>query len=127
MKDRGACSWEPPERMSSMSVPKTGTQAICLRALHLPEEVQVAPADRQHFVAALQMDGGRVVVAARDVADRPQIDDDRAVHLRELLGIELREQLLQRARDQRFGRLARVAAPRDARVFRVRAKVIDLY
>ena len=52
--------------------------------------MQVAPADRQHFVAMLQMDVGGFVVAARDVTDRAQVDDDRTMDLGELRGIELR-------------------------------------
>ena len=56
--------------------------------------MQVAAAYRQHFIAALQMNVGSLVQAALDMADRAQVDDDRAVHLRKLRGVELGYQFL---------------------------------
>ena len=92
---------------------------------HLAEQVEVVAADRQHLRAALQVDVGRFVVAARDMADRPQIDHDRSVHLRELRGIELYHQLLQRDADQRLS-LAGIVAPGNQGVLRVGTQVVDV-
>ena len=70
-------------------------------ALHLPEHVQVRPADRQYLVAPLQPDFRGFVVVPDDVVDRAQVHDDRAVHLHEPLRVELRQQFFQRRADQR--------------------------
>src|SRR5687768_6886027 len=66
------------------------------RRLHLPEQMQVVAAHWQNVVSPFQMDLRRFVVMPLHVADRTQIDDDRSVDLRELLCIELSEQLFQR-------------------------------
>ena len=59
------------------------------RRLHLPEEMDVAPAHRQHVVASLQVNLRRFIVMALHVADRTQIHNNRSMDLRELLCIEL--------------------------------------
>jgi hypothetical protein len=58
--------------------------------------MQIAARHGQPFRAAVQMDLGGFVVGAYDVADRAQVDHDRAVDLGELSGIELGQQLFQR-------------------------------
>src|SRR5262249_36652679 len=65
------------------------------RWLHLSEEMDVGPAHGQNFVAPLQVNLRRFVVAAHDAADRAQVDHDGAVHLGELGLVEPGEQILQ--------------------------------
>src|SRR5438270_7970979 len=55
------------------------------RRLHLPEEMDVAAAHRQHVVASLQVNLGRFIVMTLHVADRTQIHNHRSMDLRELL------------------------------------------
>src|ERR1044072_1744918 len=85
--------------------------------LHLPEEVHVAAAHGEPLVAALEVDLGGLVVVPLHVADRAQVHHDRAVHLGELLCIELREQLLERCPDHRLGGLRAVAPGDDGVLF----------
>src|SRR5258706_10420534 len=87
------------------------------RRLHLTKQVQIAAANGQHLFASLQVDLRGFVEAARDMADRAQVDNHGAVHLRKLRSVELRSQLFQRRADHRLARLASVAAPGDQRVF----------
>src|SRR6267142_1383084 len=88
------------------------------RALsHLGEWVEVAAARRQHLLAALQVNCSGLVVA-REVADRSQVDHDRAVYLRELGGIEPGDEVLEGCADQGLSRLTVLVAPRDQRVLR---------
>src|ERR1044072_2762241 len=93
--------------------------------LHLPEEVHVAAAHGEHLVAALEVDLGGLVVVPLHVADRAQGPHDRALHLVELLCMELREHLLDRCPYHRLGGL-RAVAPGDERVLRVRAQVVHV-
>lgn len=58
---------------------------------HLAEQMQVAAADRQHILAAAEMDVGSFVLATRHMADGPQVDHDGAVDLREMDRIQLRD------------------------------------
>ena len=55
--------------------------------------MQVVAAHRQNVVSTLEVNLRRFVVMPLDEADCAQIHDDRSVHLRELLPIELLEQL----------------------------------
>ena len=73
-------------------------------ALHLPKQVQVATADGQDLLTSPQVNVRRVVEAARDVADRPQIHDHGAMHLSELVRVQLRYELFQRRTHERFAR-----------------------
>ena len=59
------------------------------------------------------------------MTDRAQIHDDRAMDLRELLRIELVEQLFQGRPHHRIGRFPGVA-PRDDRVLRIGAEVVNI-
>jgi hypothetical protein len=68
----------------------------------------------------------RFVRAARDVTDRAQIHDDRAMDLRELLCVELPQQLLERHAHDCFARLARVVTPGDRRVLLFGAQKVDV-
>jgi hypothetical protein len=69
---------------------------------HLAEQMQVGTADRQYLLATLQVDTSGLVFVATQVADRTKVYYDRAVHLHELLLIELCEQILQWDTDQRL-------------------------
>src|SRR5688500_19950604 len=93
--------------------------------LHLAEEMQVVAAHWQNAVSTFQMNLRRFVVMPLHVADRAQIDDDRSVDLRELLCIELSEQLFQRRPHHRLDGFPSVA-PGDEGVLRVGAKVVDV-
>src|SRR5438046_10385019 len=62
---------------------------------HLLEQMQIVAADRQHFLAAFQMDAGGFVFRCSDIADRPEVDHHRAMDLRKLCRIQLRNQVLQ--------------------------------
>ena len=93
--------------------------------LHLPEEMDVAAAHRQHIVASLQVNLRRFIVMTLHVADRTQIHNNRSMDLRELLRIELLEQVLDRRPNHRLGWLASVP-PCDKRVLLVRAKVVHI-
>ena len=63
----------------------------------------------QDVVSTLQVNLRRFVVMPLDTADRAQVYDDRPMDLRELLGVELLEQFLERHTDYRLGRFASVA------------------
>lgn len=65
------------------------------------------------------------VVAASDMADPVQVDDDGAMNLGEALGIELIEEFLERRADQRVARLSIGIAPGDARVLVVGTQIVN--
>src|SRR4029079_15271159 len=67
-----------------------------MAASHPSKDVQISSADRQHLAAPLEVDLRGLVVAPADVVDGAEVDDDGAVHLRKVRGIELRRQLLER-------------------------------
>ncbi len=93
---------------------------------HLPEQVQVAAADRQHLVrpfrwiVAVSLTPRVTWLIARRFTTTERCTCD------ELRGVELRHQFLQRRADQRLAGLAAVAAPGDQRVLLVRAQEVDL-
>src|SRR5947207_1442405 len=93
---------------------------------HLPEELHVAAAHRQHFLAPLQVDLGGLVVEPLHVAYRAEVDDHGAMHLREALRVELAEEILQWGAYHRLARLARLVAVRDDGVLRVGAEEADV-
>src|SRR4051812_13466379 len=53
------------------------------RRLHLPEQMHVAAAHRQHIVAPLEVNLRSFIVMSRHMADRAQIHDHRSMDLRE--------------------------------------------
>ena len=59
--------------------------ALRMTSSHLPEEMDVAAAHRQHIVASLQVNLRRFIVMTLHVADRTQIHNNRSMDLRELL------------------------------------------
>src|SRR5687767_10016343 len=101
-------------RASEVNQTTSGAMPNCNS--HLPKQVQIASAYRQRLLPALQMDVRSFVRAARDMTDRTQVDHHRAMHLRELRGIELGKELLERGANHRLARLSRVIAPGDLRV-----------
>src|SRR5262245_56683851 len=95
------------------------------RRLHLPEQMQVVAAHRQYVVSPFHVNLRRFVVMPRLMTDGAEIHHDRPMDLRELLGIELLEQVLQRRPHHRLGRFPSIA-PGNDRVLRVGAKVVDI-
>src|SRR5437868_5268524 len=88
-----ATGWEDDVVMRANIAPAAGTgQPHCderriradERRLHLPEEMDVVAAHRQHIVASLQVNLGRFIVMTLHVADRTQIHNNRSMDLREL-------------------------------------------
>src|SRR2546423_9522754 len=66
------------------------------RLLHLPEQMQVVAAHGQHLLSTLQVNLRGFIVMAPNTADRAQIHDDRAMDLRELLRVELLDEVFER-------------------------------
>src|SRR4029453_9358597 len=98
-KGMSAETSEPGARAYHADAPSTNESVTWAprprrRRLHLAEQVHVVAADRQHVVASLQVNLGGFVVMPLDVIDRAQVDDHRSVDLRELVGVELLEQVL---------------------------------
>src|SRR5437763_12796417 len=74
-------------------------QRFSRHELRRAKPVEVVAADGERLLAPLEVDLRGLVVVPADVADGAEIDDDGAMHLRELVGIELAEELLQRRAD----------------------------
>src|SRR5437763_13508032 len=89
--------------------------------LRRAEPVEVVAADGERLLAPFEVDLRGFVVVPADVADGAEVDDDGAMHLRELVGIELAEELLERRADHGLA-----AAPDDHRVLRVGTEIVDL-
>ena len=70
--------------------------------LHLPEQCFVRLADRQRLGAPLQVQFDAAAEVALHARDLGHVDDDRAVHLPEPLGVEFLRELAHRLADQRL-------------------------
>lgn len=79
--------------------------------------MQITATDRQGFIAALQVDGGGVVVGANHLTNRAQVDHDRAMHLYKALAVQLFKKLPERRTNQCIAGVAGFVAPGDPRVF----------
>ena len=87
--------------------------------------IKKGAAHRQHIRARLEFDTRGLVLVAQHLRDGIDVDHHGAVHLQELLRVELRDQLLQRRADQPLGDDTGRIVPRDQRVFVFRAQEID--
>src|SRR5437868_9802957 len=62
------------------------------RRLHLPEEMDVAAAHRQHIVASLKVNLRRFIVMTLHVADCTQIHNNRSMDLRAISHVKRSEE-----------------------------------
>src|SRR6059058_197293 len=69
--------------------------------LHRLEQMRERAADVEFFGTRLQRDQRLIAVVALHASDRAQIDDRSAMHLPELLAVQLVEELLDRLADER--------------------------
>jgi hypothetical protein len=89
------------------------------------KQVQGSAAHRQHLRPVLEMDIRSLVGGTHDARNGTKIDHDRAVNLRELRSIELRDEFLQRRADDRLAHGARFM-PRNDGIFLLGAQKIDI-